>query len=76
MGKYLGIPVTIYVPWFMNEYTQDLIRSEGADVKVLSNASYDDSMQVAEDDSKSTGASLVTDVSFGDFKQIPRVRVG
>ena len=47
MAKYISVPVTIYVPGFMNEYTRNLIRGEGADLQVLEDGSYDETIAEA-----------------------------
>ena len=73
MAKYLGIDITIYVPYFMNEYTQDLLRSERAEVKVLENGSYDDTIAAVQQDAESTGALMVLDTSWEDFTEVPQV---
>ena len=73
MAKYLGIPATIYVPGFMNEYTRSLIRSEGADVRVLPHGSYDDTIIAVKEDAKHTGALMVMDTSWEGYEEIPSV---
>lgn len=71
MAKYLGIPITIYVPWFMNEYTQNLLRGEGADVRMLSNGSYDDTIAAVKQDAEATGALVVMDTSWDGYTEFP-----
>lgn len=73
MAKYLSIPVTIYVPGFMNEYTRNLIRGEGADLQVLQDGSYDDSIAAAQHDAATTKALMVMDTSWEGYVEIPRV---
>lgn len=72
MAKYLGTPVTIYVPYFMNEYTQNLLRDEDADVKVVANGSYDDAIAAVREDVETTGAIMVLDTSWEGFTEIPQ----
>ena len=76
MAKYLSIPITIYVPWFMNEYTRNLIRGEGAELKVLENGSYDDTIEAVKNDAETTGAMMVLDTSWDGFTEIPQVQSG
>ena len=73
MAQYLGIPITIYVPGFMNDYTQDLLRGEGADVKVLNGGSYDDSIAAARNDAEASRSLLVMDTSWDGYTEIPEV---
>ena len=75
MAKYLDIPATIYVPYFMNEYTQNLLRGEGAEVKVLANGSYDDTIAAVKNDAETTGALMVLDTSWKGFTEIPQVEM-
>ena len=72
MAKYLGIPCRIYVPWFMNDYTQGLLRDEGADVKLLTNGSYDDTIAAVQHDSESSGSIMVMDTSWEGYKEFPQ----
>lgn len=73
MAKILGVPATIYVPGFMSEYTQNLLRGEGADVNVLKGGSYDDSIAATRHDAESTGALMVMDTSWEGYKDVPQV---
>lgn len=73
MAKYLSIPATVYVPGFMNEYTRNLIRGEGADVRVLKDGSYDESIAAAQYDAATTGALIVMDTSWEGYTEIPQV---
>lgn len=73
MGKYLGITVTVYVPRYMDEATQNKIRSEGAEV-VLHKGEYDDCLLTCQKVSKETGALLILDTSFEGYTEIPQVR--
>ncbi|WPH00432.1 Hypothetical protein R9X50_00326100 [Acrodontium crateriforme] len=72
VAKYLGVLVTIYAPGYMSEYTQNIIRSEGANVEVLKGASYDETIEVVKRDAETTGALLVMDVSWDGYEQIPQ----
>ena len=71
MAKYLSIEATIYVPGFMNTYTRNLIRSEGAELKVLINGTYDDSIVAARHDSETHGSLLIMDTSWVGYTEIP-----
>ncbi|QDS71739.1 hypothetical protein FKW77_008859 [Venturia effusa] len=71
MGKYLGIAVTVYVPGYMDEATQNKIRSEGAEV-ILHKGEYDDCLLTCREASKETGALLILDTSFEDYTEIPQ----
>ena len=73
MAKYLGIPCKIYVPYFMNAYTQDLLRGEGAEVVVLENGSYDDSIAAVRKEASETDALMVMDTSWKGFSECPQV---
>lgn len=75
MAKYLAIPITVYVPGFMNEYTRNLIRGEGADVRVLEGGSYDDAIAAVQKDSKATDATVVMDTSWEGYTEFPQVSV-
>lgn len=71
MAKYLNIPATIYVPGFMNAYTRALIRGEGADLRVLDDGTYDDTIAAVQSDTKETGSLMVMDTSWPGYEQIP-----
>jgi diaminopropionate ammonia-lyase len=72
MAKYLGVKASIYVPRYMDEATQAKIRSEGAEVIVVS-GEYDDCIVVTRKDADNTGALLVMDTSWEGYKEIPQV---
>ncbi|KAK5137946.1 hypothetical protein LTR08_005742 [Meristemomyces frigidus] len=71
MAKYLRVPVTVYVPGFMIESTQNLMRSEGAEVKVVANGSYDDAIAAVQHDMQRTGALMVMDTSWEGYEEVP-----
>lgn len=73
MAKLLGVRACVYVPGFMEEPTRQLIRQEGAEVVVLEDADYDESMAVAIQEAKKPDSLLVLDVAFDDFCEIPQV---
>lgn len=75
MAKYLGVPLTLYVPGYMNAYTLGLLRGEGADVRVLKDGSYDDAIAAVKQVAEDTGALMVMDTSWGGYEQIPGVSV-
>jgi diaminopropionate ammonia-lyase len=72
MVKYYAIPAIIYVPGFVNEYVRNLIRSEGAELRVLEYGSYDDTLATVQQEAKRTGALMVADVAFEGYEEIPR----
>jgi diaminopropionate ammonia-lyase len=71
IASILRIPATIFVPGFMIQYTQNLIRSEGAEVKVVHNGSYDDAIQIVIEESHRTGALMVMDVAWPGYEEVP-----
>jgi diaminopropionate ammonia-lyase len=56
----------------MNENTQGLLRSEGADVQLLTNGSYDDTIAAAQTDAATTGSIIVMDTSWDGYTEFPR----
>ena len=73
MAGYLGMSLTLIVPGYMSEYTQDLLRGEGADVQVLKNGSYDDAIAAVKRDAESSAALMVMDTSWEGYEEIPGV---
>jgi diaminopropionate ammonia-lyase len=73
MGRVLDVHVTVYVPGFMSEYTRNLLREEGAEVKVLDDGSYDDAIAATREDAKRTGALMVMDTSWEGYEEVPKV---
>ena len=72
MCKVLDVPATIYVPGFMNEYTQGLIHSEGANVKVVDNGAYDDAIVAVQKHAREDqGALMVMDTSWQGYEEVP-----
>jgi diaminopropionate ammonia-lyase len=72
MGKYLNVPVTVYVPHFMDEATQKKIASEGATVIKIS-GDYDESVKTAEREAETTGAVLAMDTAWEGYQKVPEV---
>ncbi|EME81536.1 uncharacterized protein MYCFIDRAFT_118244, partial [Pseudocercospora fijiensis CIRAD86] len=72
MSRILGIEATIYVPGFMSTSTLNLLRDEGAHVRVLKNGSYDDSIAATRKDSHETGALMVMDTSWAGYAEVPQ----
>ncbi|KAH9845863.1 Diaminopropionate ammonia-lyase [Teratosphaeria destructans] len=74
-AKILGIPALVYVPSFTSSYTIDLIRSENATVKVVTDGpgkgSYDDAIQAVQVDARESGALMVMDTSWNGYEEIP-----
>ena len=72
MAKYYDVQATIYVPGFMNGYVRNLIRGEGADLRVRDNGSYDDTIAAVQKDAKETGALMTMDTSWDGYEEVPR----
>ncbi|KAK4574059.1 hypothetical protein LTR86_001820 [Recurvomyces mirabilis] len=72
MAKYYDVQATIYVPGFMNDFTRNLIRGEGADLRVLEDGSYDDTIAAVQKDAQETGALLVMDTTWDGYEEVPR----
>lgn len=73
MAKYLGVPIRIYVPGFTIEYTQNLLRGEGAEVMVLEGGTYDDAIAAVQQHAESIGALMVLDTSWKGYEEVPGV---
>jgi diaminopropionate ammonia-lyase len=71
-AKYMGIPLSVYVPGYMPEDTRELIRGEGAEVVVIE-GSYDDLLPAASEEAEDRDTILVLDVSFEGYADIPKV---
>lgn len=72
MGALLNLPTTIIVPQGVSERAIELIRSEGADVRVLEVA-YDDAVrQAAALADADPDALLVQDTSWPGYEDIPQ----
>ncbi|KAI0517774.1 pyridoxal-phosphate dependent enzyme family protein [Xylaria bambusicola] len=71
MGKYMGIPVRVWVPSFMPEATRELIRGEGAEVTVI-DGSYDDLIPIISEEAEDKDTILILDVSFEGFTDVPK----
>ena len=72
MGKYMGIPVRVWVPSFMPEATRELIRGEDAEVTVV-DGSYDDLIPIISEEAEDRDTILILDVSFEGFTDVPKV---
>ncbi|KAF2773641.1 tryptophan synthase beta subunit-like PLP-dependent enzyme [Teratosphaeria nubilosa] len=74
-AKILGISALVYVPSFTSSYTIDLVRSESATVKVVTDGpgkgSYDDAVQAMQVDARESGSLMVMDTSWGGYEEIP-----
>lgn len=73
MAKFLGIEATIYVPGWMPEYTQNLIRKEGGDVKHVPGAGLEEVVKMAAAEARRTGAILVVDFDVEGCGDVPQV---
>lgn len=71
MGKLLNLQVDIFVPYDLDEYTRNLIASEGASVAVVQ-GDYDEAIERANHESSSSeSALLVQDTAFEGYEEIP-----
>ncbi|PYH49457.1 tryptophan synthase beta subunit-like PLP-dependent enzyme [Aspergillus saccharolyticus JOP 1030-1] len=71
VARQLSLQARIYVPNTMVAYTQEMIRSEGADV-VVADGDYDYAVQEAARASQTTrNAILVQDTAFDGYAEIP-----
>ena len=72
MGALLGLPATIVVPRGVSERAIDLIRAEGAQVRVL-DVPYDEAVrQAAELADADPDALLVQDTSWPGYEDVPQ----
>ncbi|KAI1429057.1 tryptophan synthase beta subunit-like PLP-dependent enzyme [Xylaria sp. FL1777] len=71
MGKYMGIPVRVWVPSFMPEATRELIRGEDAEVIVVE-GSYDDLIPIISEEAEDRDTTLILDVSFEGYTDVPK----
>ncbi|KAI4127227.1 MAG: hypothetical protein LQ347_004686 [Umbilicaria vellea] len=75
MAKYLGIPANITVPRFVDAATQEMIRSEGATVKLI-HADYDESINTVKEEARQDpNGLLVIDVAWPGYEDIPQLIV-
>ncbi|RAL10684.1 uncharacterized protein BO97DRAFT_348953 [Aspergillus homomorphus CBS 101889] len=71
VARQLSLQARIYVPRTMVAFTQEMIRSEGADV-VVADGDYDFAVQEAAKASQTTkNAILVQDTAFDGYEEIP-----
>ncbi|PYH81099.1 hypothetical protein BO82DRAFT_284811 [Aspergillus uvarum CBS 121591] len=71
VARQLSLQARIYVPRTMVAYTQEMIRSEGADV-IVANGDYDYAVLEAAKASQATkNAILVQDTAFDGYEEIP-----
>ncbi|ORY67115.1 diaminopropionate ammonia-lyase family protein [Pseudomassariella vexata] len=71
MAKYLGIPVRVFVPSYMDRQTRNKIRSEGAEV-IEVQGSYDDTIPVIRKEAEQEKVLLVLDVGLEGFEDVPK----
>ncbi|KAL2141371.1 hypothetical protein VTI28DRAFT_2457 [Corynascus sepedonium] len=72
MAGYLGVAAVVYVPSHMPEQTRELIRSEGAEVKVVE-GDYDAAAEVAKGaGEREDGALLVMDIGWEGYESVPQ----
>ena len=73
MAKYLQVSATIFVPNTMDQATQNMISSEGAEV-VLVDGTYEASIEAAKQEAERENTLLVMDVSWEGYEEIPQAR--
>ncbi|KIH94858.1 hypothetical protein SPBR_03735 [Sporothrix brasiliensis 5110] len=74
MARYAGgVSCRLYVPAFMPQATQALLAREGADVRVVPGANYDDCVTLvrAEAD-RDSSMLLLLDVGLEDYEDVPQ----
>jgi diaminopropionate ammonia-lyase len=73
MARYMGIPAIVYVPAHMSETTREMIRGEGADVRVA-DGDYDVAVEAAREAAAAAeGSLLVMDISWEGYETVPQV---
>ncbi|KAI0206823.1 pyridoxal-phosphate dependent enzyme family protein [Astrocystis sublimbata] len=72
MARYMGLKARVWVPGFMGEETRALIRSEGAEVVVKEDASYDDLVPIVSEEAEDRDTILIFDVGFEGYTDIPK----
>ncbi len=74
MARFAGdVACRLYVPAFMPAATQQLLAREGADVRVVPGASYDDCVAVVRAEAERDGSLLLLDVGFEGYEDVPEV---
>ena len=72
MAKILGVKARVWVPGHCHPETVANIAGEGAEVCVVEDGSYDDSIAIARKEAEETeGAVLVMDTSWEAYEEIP-----
>ncbi|KAL2180599.1 tryptophan synthase beta subunit-like PLP-dependent enzyme [Thermothelomyces heterothallicus CBS 202.75] len=72
MAAYLGAAAVVYVPAHVPETTRDLIRGEGAEVRVVE-GSYDAAVDAARGAAEGNdGALLVMDIGWEGYETVPQ----
>lgn len=74
MARYTGgVACRLYVPAFMPQATQDLLAREGADVRVVPGANYDDCVAVVRAEAeRDSSMLLLLDVGFEGYENVPQ----
>lgn len=74
MAGYLGLKAVVYVPEHVHPATRDLIRGEGAEVRVVEGADYDAALEAAKRGGKDGGEGLlVMDIGWEGYEDVPQV---
>ena len=76
MASYLGLRALVLIPGVVSTEAIDLVRSEGADVEVLDDLTYDQTVAEAarrvDDSSDGTTRLLVQDTAWPGYETVPR----
>ncbi|KXX80423.1 Diaminopropionate ammonia-lyase [Madurella mycetomatis] len=71
MAGYLGLKVVVYVPEHVHPATRDLIRGEGAEVRVVEGADYDAALKAAKrGDKDGVEGLLVMDIGWEGYEDV------
>lgn len=74
MAGYLGLQAVVYVPGHVHPATRDLIRAEGAEVRVVEGADYDGALAVAKREGvNGEWGLLVMDIAWEGYEDVPQV---
>ncbi|KAK4129112.1 tryptophan synthase beta subunit-like PLP-dependent enzyme [Parathielavia appendiculata] len=71
MARYMGIPAVVYVPAHMPETTRNMIRGEGAEVRVV-DGDYDVAVEATKEAAMVDGSLLVMDISWEGYETVPQ----
>ncbi|GAB1310654.1 hypothetical protein MFIFM68171_00864 [Madurella fahalii] len=73
MAGYLGLKAVVYVPGHVHVATRDLIRGEGAEVRVVEGADYDAALETAKRRGEDGDEGLlVMDIGWEGYEDVPQ----